>query len=460
VGFLLEIIDRHRREWTAVLTVGLLLPNLIVLAAGGYIEKSRLFIFNFDYLVVPVLVVVAAERWGGRVAWAVGTILLSVMVASDLWLVIGTVYLADPRIVIDMLGFASVWPWRLLLPILVCLLIACFGIVGTLKRATNAAATLAVAACAASLLLLADQSAVTTSCKVNVLSSGIVNLFRPFINQIENEQSNRFSRPLGIPGRTLASSTRLYASNSRILSVAIESWGAPRDVAKATAMDRSIERAFGGDFKIIERDDHRFFGSTLEGEIRELCGLQLRGFPRLEMELNELTECLPARLSRNGWSTSAWHGNYGTFYRRDLVYPAMGFEAVEDFTTMRDSVPTPCSHLFVAICDRDVLQLALTWMASREPAFAHVMTLDTHFPLNSRPGECQSNASGTCVYDERIGEVLQMIGDLVRHADVKPDYVVLYGDHAPPFLDETLRAEFTPNVVPFFVLKFVPHVDY
>jgi phosphoglycerol transferase MdoB-like AlkP superfamily enzyme len=187
--------------------------------------------------------------------------------------------------------------------------------------------------------------------------------------------------------------------------------------------------------------------------VRELCGLQLNGIPRSASERAPLGDCLPRALAARGYATSGWHGNSGSFYRRNDIYPAIGLEIVNSYETLRPRVSRLCQFLFVGICDADVLRMAVGSFAKDERAFVHVMTLDTHLPLPPPKGACvDGKNSQLCSWEEGIDRTLESIVQALRRATVKPDLVVLFGDHAPPFLDFDTRSRFVTGQVPFVVL--------
>ena len=93
----------------------------------------------------------------------------------------------------------------------------------------------------------------------------------------------------------------------------------------------------------------------------------------------------------------------------------------------------------------------------------HLVTLDTHYPYYPRTpadqvctGAGASLPPGICLYRNLFGATMQTVGEQVAAAKVKPDVIYIYGDHAPPYLNERLRGWFSRKDVPVYVLRRRP----
>ena len=108
---------------------------------------------------------------------------------------------------------------------------------------------------------------------------------------------------------------------------------------------------------------------------------------------------------------------------------------------------------FVAICDHDLLSLAVASFRAEQRSFVHVMTLDTHLPLRRPTFPCKAEMSpGLCSYEEAMKRTLGDIVSVLSTAAIKPEMVALYGDHMPPFFAASDRARFVKGQVPFVLL--------
>lgn len=440
-----------RRQWLWVLLLALL-PSLAVelflLATGN----GRAYPVNLDYLAVP-LVVACAGIAGRPLARMAGALAAALLMAIDGWSAVNQVYFADPLMIFEIAGFAGQWPWRLLLPLGLGLLALGALLVWWPAGRLRPLATL-VGVAALGLVLVAADLAAARLVGGNLVSSATATLARPAINQWQNERRGIVRAPRPFPGESMAS--RLDAPSSwrpRMLSVAVESWGEPIDPEDARLLEQALTGPLAGRYRVVDARRQAYRGSTLEGEVRELCGLELDGIPRRAADMAWLKACLPARLAAAGWDTSGWHGNAGSFYRRSTVYPALGFTEAQFFETMAPRTSRLCRFLFVGICDSDALTQAVDWLAARPRGFAHVMTLDTHLPLPPTDAPCRGRSRAYCDYLAGVRSTLRETAAALVAARRPPDIVVVYGDHAPPFLDADERALFQPGVVPFLWLE-------
>jgi hypothetical protein len=447
----------HRLLCVARATLVPVVANLLVHLLSVYAAGERHFFVNFDYFAVPVAYFLADRVIGRLAATVLSGVLLGLLFAADVWGAINGHYFADPSMLFDLLPFATVWPWRLLAPLIVVGFGAAMLLVATSAPARPRWNTLLPAL---SLLLAAGVAdaarpyvPVTSLSHAAFLSSGMANLLRPAINQFRNERIGTVRNPTPISANSFAVG---YSADSdapaRILSVGVESWSISRNPETLRRQQEILTRALGGEYE-ISFGAHQFHGSTLEGEVRELCGLQLNGIPRDALERDSLHDCLPRALAERGYATSGWHGNSGSFYRRSEIYPAIGLQAVYSYEALRPQVGKLCRSLFVGICDADVLRLAAASFVEGRRSFVHVMTLDTHLPLPPPKRACpQRHGAQLCSWEEGIDATLGSIVHALEGARVKPDLVVIYGDHAPPFLDAETRGRFVAGQVPFVAL--------
>lgn len=260
-------------------------------------------------------------------------------------------------------------------------------------------------------------------------------------------------------GNSMAKDIPASASPPRqILSVAMESFGLERNPAKRDLLLAPLRQALGSSYT-FRASSHGFDGSTLPGEIRELCALQADGIPNTPRLLARLTSsCLPARLRRLGYDTQALHGNGPLMYDRRAVYPAMGFARAWFDTDLRRAAPDirPCpGTAFGGVCDADLYARALSLFDGRR-RFVHVLTLDAHLPIPAAgTSDCQpafAGDAGLCRYAAATEASLDALARAVLAARNPPELIVLYGDHAPPFAGVQARAEFATHQVPYVVL--------
>ena len=440
-----------------------IVPNLIMMSCNVLISGSRPGLFDLDYAIVPVvhaLALIVVTRLAGPASIGLTVVLM----AADLFSTITQIYFAGPAMVLDYLPFISLWPWRwigaITLGIAAVSLPLVIGILGSSLRRRPAIVAIVLLA---TLLAASDRVALRLSSVTrpmpNLASSGMLDVLHPSIAQIIDEVRDRTPRLQRATSPTLASSIRAeHVQPARILSVSVESWGRLRDADADAAMVSPLIAGLHDRYAVTEDGLHEFYGATLAGEVRELCGLkETGGVPRGAEQYTQLRDCLPAWLARRGYRTVAVHGNAGSFYRRARLYPMMGFTENWHYEQMHGQVRSLCSYLFVGICDRDAARIAMTAFDATPKAFVHLMTLDTHLPLPPATAGCRVDPEpDLCAYRHAIARSLGVIAVAVRSGRVLPDLIVVYGDHAPPFIDARLRARFVDGEVPFLVLRRRP----
>ena len=246
------------------------------------------------------------------------------------------------------------------------------------------------------------------------------------------------------------------AMPDKLLLIVVESWGLAHGEAE-NQFWRDLWRAPG--LRQLDAGVVHSLGSTLQGEFRELCGMQPQTLRIDDVPHSE--DCLPSRLRAQGWQTQAFHGASPRMYRRSDWYPQVGFEHLYFLPELMAggklcaNVPGTCDH---SIAERVVQTL-------REPGrqFSYWMTLNSHTPYKL------ADLSSPDV-PERVCPVLQLGGARCAHAALLYDFmqslkdallrnpvpglrIVLVGDHEPKFFDADSRDAFIEGQVPYLVIE-------
>ncbi len=262
------------------------------------------------------------------------------------------------------------------------------------------------------------------------------------------------------------------ASNSapspNIVLIVVESWGLAADSPLNHALTDPYRQP-----KLLTQYEIRegsvpFYGSTVEGEARELCGNHI-GLHLLTASSAELSACLPATLARSGYDTTAIHGMDGPMFDRDRWYPTIGFQEVRFHDDFRRNGLPDCPGAFNGTCDASLAD----WIAQRlsqpssHPHFIHWVTLNSHLPLlvpsplaNSSP--CTSNLglapnTALCSWYQLVANVHQSVARVASSQLARPTLFIVVGDHAPPFIDPDTRGRFSRASVPYILL--IPRAD-
>ncbi len=456
----------------SLVVLAVIVPNLAMhlVAWQGGVKRPLMVI---DYALFALLLQAGAAVGLRKVFWPVAFGLFLLLSASETIQYVGNVFLFDARQILEYLDFVDQWPIALVLAGAAVFAAYVVAICTLSARATRAG--------------VRDRGAFSIAgvCAVMVLpvallvgERGLDFLGRPNLASVQLKAIRIAVRRAMLPatvtafGEPTLSTTLLSAPDlpPRILSVGFESLGYMDDVHEANLsliMQRFESRL--ATLYTVEVGSRRFAGSTMPGEIRELCGLQLDGMATPELMSANRAACVPEALRLRGYHTVATHGFAGEFYRRDAIYPAMGFEE----TYFRDDlVELPrddalgmgdyCDRLqyFVGTCDGAALLHTLGIMAAHERSFGHVMTKDLHFPFPEFTNEriaCDADGRDEvedfCAY-VRFAELLfDDLATAILAAPERPDMIVVFGDHRPHTEDRKLREMFSATRVPVITLR-------
>lgn len=237
-----------------------------------------------------------------------------------------------------------------------------------------------------------------------------------------------------------------------VLYILVESLGLARDAVVQDEVDRLLSSQQVLEKYRVEKGGRAFSGSTVHGELRDLCNLKL-----LNLFFDTVPgRCLPQRLAESGYKTRAFHGNDARFYRRNLWYPWIGFQSVSDIRTLSANGHSYCGGLWNGYCDLDLLeQLPAT---GAHPHFDYVLTLNTHSPIepmtrgDGRLQKCESRElPEVCSHLSNLARVLRSIEALLLKR--RDTVVIVSGDHAPRFHRQEEVARFDPERTPYYVFS-------
>lgn len=250
---------------------------------------------------------------------------------------------------------------------------------------------------------------------------------------------------------------------SNVILIVVESWGSgvdpELDALVLEPLARAVSQIPGAR---LRQGRVPFAGSTVPGEIRELCGRKvLTTRPRLEAIADD---CLPRLLKRHGgYTTLAVHGFAPAMFSRNAWYPELGFDTIAFAPELtKAGARERCGVAFPGICDRE----AWHWIASeiRAPGrhFVYWLTLSGHLPLPRSPAwrapeesRCRTInvADGVCDLLLVHRALFEALAESAIGGDLADTLIVAVGDHSPPFLQASNRALFESGHVPFVSLR-------
>jgi hypothetical protein len=214
----------------------------------------------------------------------------------------------------------------------------------------------------------------------------------------------------------------------KIMMFMMESWGErPADLE---ALRKRLMAMPG--VRSVESGYDNFHGSTLPGEVRELCGTKLDFKKPKALSDN----CLPKRLRMEGYETSAFHGFDGYFYSRNVVYPALGFDRIRFRPDIKAA--DTCGGAFPGRCDDDTAAFVLEQAARPGNQFSYMMSLSAHSMVDPRTLQRPYVLANKLDRPGSDGQVVDraMILNTVRKAGANPvlsgGLIYFNGDHNPP----------------------------
>jgi len=248
-----------------------------------------------------------------------------------------------------------------------------------------------------------------------------------------------------------------------IVLVLVESWGLAGDPALRSAITAPYDDAGVRSRYNLVQGQVPFFGPTVVGEARELCGNTL-GFRVLRSSSAQLASCAPQRLAATGYRTTAVHGMEGHLFDRVTWYRTIGFQETW-FRSQLSALGLPtCVGPFIGTCDSAIAD----WIGNRlrgprdsAPQFIYWVTLNSHLPVPTpaplpHPASCGFSSAlaaspALCSWFQLETNVHQSVARLAASVQ-RPTVFILVGDHAPPFTSPDLRAQFSAEDVPYIAL--------
>ncbi len=246
-----------------------------------------------------------------------------------------------------------------------------------------------------------------------------------------------------------------------LIIIVVESWGVPNN-----PVDRQIDRDIWDtrqlDRYTATRGISKYYGSTTNGELRELCGVWS---DHHAFDFDN-ANCLPRQFSEAGFGTMAFHSFRSTFFGRWEWYPKLGFEAREFAPELAARGARPCSGVFPGICDADVPALLGERLRSSgaQRNLVYWLTLNAHIPV----GPDDAIGTDRCILGTaewrqdfpmlcRSYAVHKSVADAIFQEISAEDFpesdILIVGDHMPPFFQRTIRSRFDPAYVPWLYLR-------
>lgn len=276
--------------------------------------------------------------------------------------------------------------------------------------------------------------------------------------------SYRAMAPAGAPFASATEEGGLMAppaSRHNVVVIVVEALGAPTDATARSLFEQAWNRPQWRARYDVRQGTTPYYGSTTNGELRELCGIW-SSYNSFDFEHGD---CLPARYARVGYETSAWHGFPGWFFDREHWYPKIGFQHLIFEDGMLAKGAQKCPGVFPGVCDQTIPPIIEAQLkGARKPQLIYWMTLSTHLPViadrrlgtdNCRLGSAawsQANAQ-VCRLFLLHRRLADAIDAMAMDPNLPPTDFVIVGDHMPPFFNRDARLMFDDAHVPWLTLR-------
>jgi hypothetical protein len=292
--------------------------------------------------------------------------------------------------------------------------------------------------------------------KLNLIGTSYGYLFGSvkFANMLNSHYRLPLHQGEGSPGGIGERQALIHGTN--YVLIIVESFGEPRDKNLHKALFSSLDTPAIRDNYAVTIGATTAKGSTIHGEIRELCGGEL-----LNGLFGEGDEhCLPKALQLSGYRSVAVHANHESVYGRNVWYRKIGFPEYVNSDT-GDLPVSERPDRWGTLLDNDTIG----WVEKRLNSYAgkqfiYLLTVSTHLPAKLLPNVTTDPVCATvssehaCVHLANLRSVIERIAALAQRSSNTT--FVFVGDHPPPFVSPASRSVFSSDSVPYAILVPYP----
>lgn len=211
-------------------------------------------------------------------------------------------------------------------------------------------------------------------------------------------------------------------------------------------------------------------GGTANVEFEALTGLSnffLNSIPYTSIvPANKDTPSIVKNFNENGYKTIAMHPYNRNMYRREVVYPNLGFQEYKSADGFKNNSKIDSSKY---ISDESAFNEVLAELKnSQKPEFIHLVTMQNHMPyeenaysehnfsVNAKNGANPENAKTVQAYLEGISRSDKAMKNFLSEIEKlnEKTIVVFWGDHWPGIYGEMFEKELNKNDIrrtPIFV---------
>jgi hypothetical protein len=457
-------------EWLRVLVALIVIPNLI--ACATFVPMARFLrgYINIDVLVLAALLVFLPSR----IVFG----LITIDLLFDLFEPVAHIYYFTPADALDAVKYIGLLPYPTLAAyasgVIAYLAVAAGSIYLILPRKVAGAKLVPVVLIALAVLALGSdisrgryvsQHTDTITGRAHLVRMPAVVLAYTLVQR--TRIAEYWTRPQ--PSVPVDSASEIILSKYRaaildehvnVVLVLVESWGMLRNSVAAAEILQSYETPALRKRYRLETGLVPFFGATLEGETRELCGHTF-SHGVASASADELRSCLPAVFHDHGYLTVGINNFEARMYGRDRWFPRIGFGTSLFRPDLARMGMRTCPGGLIGTCDVDVAKFIgyrLLQAGPATPVFIHWVTLNSHIPFDKKGPESDYCKTGTseeetlCIWSRLVQNAHRAIAHVASEERLTPTVFIVVGDHAPPFFSQGLRDAFSQQQVPFIAL--------
>lgn len=227
--------------------------------------------------------------------------------------------------------------------------------------------------------------------------------------------------------------------SDKILFIVSESWSETARPEQQQAILKAIYDK-KDKFEFIHQGHFTAVGATVTGEMRELCQKRLMAMDTRQISADELEDCIPNLLKKQGYDTYSIYSGYEGLYSPEYWYPLAGLDKRYFFKDLPEG--GHCKYTD-ARCDILLVDKVKELLLSSEKSFVYWLTLNTHAPYNDTifidGFDCNAvgleTGTAVCNNYKLHYQFFTALAKMIEDPQLKGVEVYIVGDHPAPITD-------------------------
>lgn len=228
-------------------------------------------------------------------------------------------------------------------------------------------------------------------------------------------------------------------NSKKILFIINESWGA---TLNKNYQDEVLFPIYLNRSKLeyIDQGSFSFVGSTIAGELRELCNVLPTDLDLKNINKKDFENCLPRKMLEKGYLTTSIHGADENLYNREKLYNFSGFQSSLFYKNLDRA--GNCKS-FNGRCDYLLIPYIKEILNKSEKSFVYWLTLNSHAPyddklfIENRLCEKLKINLNTEICDnfKLHYQFFESLGQIIEDPEMNGLEIYIVGDHSPPIFN-------------------------